>query len=223
MSTTLKLADRLLARGRRFQELGRDYEALGLLRRLAGFRELPIAVAEEAQARLADIQLRRHKLGAARRHLTAALAHRPDNPRYHHLMAMALEQDARGDLERAAKHYRQSLHNELCLCVPAILVFEFVSAVTTVQYVRYVFLVIPFVIVWASRVGRACEQRQRRRGRRVRRRRPGDDRTAWTRKKLRVDETRRLGSSSAPRDRTRSARAAHFRDETPKLQVRRIA
>jgi tetratricopeptide (TPR) repeat protein len=51
----------------------------------------------------------RQKYLAARRHLTAALVHRPDNPRYHYQMALALDTDTRGDLDRAAEHYRRSL------------------------------------------------------------------------------------------------------------------
>lgn len=109
MSRTLKLVDRLLARGRHYQDLGCEHDAFLLLRRLAGFRELPAAVAEETQARLADIQMRRQKYFSARRHLTAALVHRPDCPRYHYQMALALDTDTRGDLERAAEHYRHAL------------------------------------------------------------------------------------------------------------------
>src|SRR5262245_10936674 len=109
MSTTLNLVDRLLARGRHFQEIGRDHDALQMLGKLAGFRELPAAVAEETQARLAEINLRRKRPRKARRHLTAALAHQPESARYHYLMARAVEADRRGDPERALEHYRRSL------------------------------------------------------------------------------------------------------------------
>jgi tetratricopeptide (TPR) repeat protein len=109
MSRTLNLADCLLAMGRNFQELGRWHDALGVLGRLAGFRELPGPVAEEAQVRLAEIRLNRRQFARARRHLTAALAHRPDSALYHYLMAGALLADSKCDQHRAADHYRKSL------------------------------------------------------------------------------------------------------------------
>jgi tetratricopeptide (TPR) repeat protein len=108
-STTLGLVDHLLSRGRHFQQLGRTHDALRVLGRLAGFRELPAAVAEEAQFRLGELQLRRKKFARARRHLDAALRYAPDNPRYHFLLARALDNDRDGDLARAAEHYRTSL------------------------------------------------------------------------------------------------------------------
>jgi tetratricopeptide (TPR) repeat protein len=109
MSRTLKLVDRLLAVGRNYQELGRHHDAYQILKRLAGFGELPGAVAEETQVRLAEIWLHRRKYRRARRHLTAALVHRPDCARYHYLMAGALAADERIDRQRAAEHYRKSL------------------------------------------------------------------------------------------------------------------
>ena len=109
MSTTLNLADRLLARGKHFQQIGRTHDAVHILSRLAEFRELPADVAEETQARLADLHLRYNRPRKARRHLTAALAHKPDNARYHYLMARAVEADRRGEPERALEHYERSL------------------------------------------------------------------------------------------------------------------
>jgi len=109
MSTTLNLADRLLAMGRNFGAVGRDQDALHILGRLAGFRELPAAIAEETQGRLAEIFLRRRKYRRARRHLAAVLVQQPDNPRYHYLMAAALNGDDKADPQRAAEHYRKSL------------------------------------------------------------------------------------------------------------------
>jgi tetratricopeptide (TPR) repeat protein len=118
-SRTLGLVDHLLSRGRYFQQLGRTHDALRILGQLAGFRELPAEVAEEAQFRLGELQLRRKKHARARRHLAAALRHAPDNPRYHFLLARTLDND-RGDLARAAEHYRSSLaldHSQTdCLC-----------------------------------------------------------------------------------------------------------
>jgi Tfp pilus assembly protein PilF len=109
MSMRLNLVDRLLAMGRTFQELGRDHDARQVLGRLSGFRELPTAVAEETQIRLAELDLKHHEYCRARRHLTAALAHQPQSARYHCLLAGALDNDERGDPRRAAKHYRRSL------------------------------------------------------------------------------------------------------------------
>ncbi len=109
MSPTLNLVDHLLALGRRYQELGRHRDALRLLTRLTGFRELPAEAAEEAQARLAEIHLKRRRYVRARRCLTAALRHRPECARYHHLMGNATQAEDRGNLDRAAEHYRRSL------------------------------------------------------------------------------------------------------------------
>lgn len=113
MSMTLNLTDRLLAKGRNYQTIGRDRDALVTLKRLSGFRELPAAVAEETQARLGEIQIKRQKFARARRHLTAALRACPNSARYHYLMAVAVESDERTtDTQRAAEHYRRSLELE---------------------------------------------------------------------------------------------------------------
>ncbi len=109
MSRTLNLVAHVLARGRKLHELGRTDDASKLLGRLGGWRELPKEVAEETQARLADMQMRRRQYHRARRHLTAALALRPNNPRYHYLMATALDLDEKGDPASALQHYRTSL------------------------------------------------------------------------------------------------------------------
>ncbi len=109
MTTTLNFLDHLLSLGRKYQEIGRFADAETVLGRLSGFRELPAATAEEAQARLAELHLRRRRFGRARRCLSAALAHQPDSARYHLLMATALQADDRGDLERADEHFRRSL------------------------------------------------------------------------------------------------------------------
>jgi Flp pilus assembly protein TadD len=125
MSTTLNLVDRLLARGRHFEKLGRDHDALHVLGRLATFRELPQDIAEETEARLAEIHLRRGRLRKARRHLTAALAHQPDNAHYHSLMGRAVEADGCADPERALEHYCRSLEVDPdqpeCLCAAGLL------------------------------------------------------------------------------------------------------
>lgn len=109
MSTTLNLAQRLLAMGQNYQQLGRNHDALRYLGCLAGFRDLEPEVAERTQISLAEIYLARRHYHKARRHLTAALAQQPDNARYHYLMAIAWAADDKGDRQRAADHYRQSL------------------------------------------------------------------------------------------------------------------
>src|SRR2546423_9428139 len=87
MSRMLNLAEGLLSMGRTHQQLGRTRDALTVLSRLSRFRELPPGVAEETQARLGEIQLKRRKFRRARRHLTVALRYDPDNARYHQLLA----------------------------------------------------------------------------------------------------------------------------------------
>jgi tetratricopeptide (TPR) repeat protein len=120
MSTTLNLVDYLLNRGRYFQQIGHQREALRTLSRLAGLRELPAPVAEETQYRLGELQLRRRQYPRARRHLTAALRYTPNNARYHFLLAQALDTDRDGDPARALDHYQTSLQLDRtqtdCLC-----------------------------------------------------------------------------------------------------------
>jgi tetratricopeptide (TPR) repeat protein len=109
MSRTLPFADSLLSLGRRMQQLGRGRDALRILGRLSRLCDLPPEVAEETHARLAEIRLAHGQYRRARRHVAAALAHDPASPRYHHLMATALEQDDRADPLRAARFYRRAL------------------------------------------------------------------------------------------------------------------
>jgi tetratricopeptide (TPR) repeat protein len=109
MSRTLNLVDHLLMTGRNFQALGRIHDALRTLKRLCRFRELPTEAAEEAQARLGEMQIQRGKFARARRHLTAALRACPENARYHYLLATAVDADPHADPQRAAEHYRRSL------------------------------------------------------------------------------------------------------------------
>src|SRR5205823_4602909 len=82
---------------------------LSQLTRLASFVELSPAVAEEVQARLGELHLKRRRFRKAQRHLLAALAFDPDNPRYHHLLGLAQLHDPHGDLGRAWRHYRRAL------------------------------------------------------------------------------------------------------------------
>ena len=109
MMPTLNLVDHVLAIGRRYQEIGRHRDAVSVLTRLSRFRYLPAEAAEETQARLAEIHLKRRKHKQARRHLTAALRHQPNNARYHYLLATALLNDNSEDLQRAGEHYRRAL------------------------------------------------------------------------------------------------------------------
>jgi tetratricopeptide (TPR) repeat protein len=109
MTPTLNLFDELLLRARRLHEAGQWREALGVLARLARFRDLPPAVAEEAHARQGEILLKKRRYRSARRHLRAALRYRPDGARYHFLLGLALHADPAGDREKAARHYQRSL------------------------------------------------------------------------------------------------------------------
>jgi Tfp pilus assembly protein PilF len=109
MMPTLNLVEGVLAMGRRYQEVGRHRDAVAIFTRLARFRYLPAEAAEEAQARLAEIYLKCRKYKQARRHLTAALRHQPNNPRYHYLLATALCAEEGADLHRADEHYRRAL------------------------------------------------------------------------------------------------------------------
>ncbi|HTU22269.1 MAG TPA: tetratricopeptide repeat protein [Gemmataceae bacterium] len=109
MMSTLNLVDRVLAMGRRYQEVGRHRDALTILTRLSRFRSLPAEAAEETKTRLAEICLKRRKYKQARRHLMALLQHQPDNARYHYLLATALQAEEGAELERAAEHYRRAL------------------------------------------------------------------------------------------------------------------
>lgn len=109
MMPNLNLVDRVLAMGRRYQEVGRHRDAVMILTRLSLFRSLSAEASEETQARLAEIYLKKRKYKQACRHLTAALRHQPDNARYHYLLATALVAVDGADLERAGKHYCRAL------------------------------------------------------------------------------------------------------------------
>jgi tetratricopeptide (TPR) repeat protein len=112
MSTTLKLAECLLAIGRKYQSLGRNRDALNIFNRLTSFRRVDPEVAKETQVCLAEVYLKRCRYKKARRHLTAALAHEPNNAHYHYLIATALAGDEQGDEQKALDHFRKSLQLE---------------------------------------------------------------------------------------------------------------
>jgi Flp pilus assembly protein TadD len=109
MSKTLDLVDQLLATGRTYQQLGLHREALEVLGRLGGFNDLPREAACEIRYRLAELHLAHHRYAEARRHLAILLANRSGDARAHYHMAQAIDLDEESDVERARKHYRQSL------------------------------------------------------------------------------------------------------------------
>jgi tetratricopeptide (TPR) repeat protein len=108
MGTTLNLCDCLLAMGRELHDLGRLTEAARILHRLAGFRDLPPAVAEETQSRLAAIYLQKSDYRSARRHLSCALIYRPSHAHYYYQYATAVHNDPKADPARAVRYYRQA-------------------------------------------------------------------------------------------------------------------
>lgn len=108
MGKTLNLCDCLLTMGREWQDIGRLTEAAGVLHRLAGFRNLSPAVAEEVHARLATIYLRQNEYRKARRHLTSALIFRPSHAHYYYQYATAVHHDPQADAARAVRYYRQA-------------------------------------------------------------------------------------------------------------------
>jgi tetratricopeptide (TPR) repeat protein len=105
----LNLVDHLVTRSRHLQVLGRTHDAVRLLHRLARFRELPAGAAEEIQASLGELELSHGNGKQARRHLSAALRHRPDSGPYHYTLAVAFEEDDNVDPQRALRHYRRAL------------------------------------------------------------------------------------------------------------------
>jgi tetratricopeptide (TPR) repeat protein len=112
MSHTLNLVDGLLKAARNLQELGRRQAAVNLLERLAGFRNLPPAVAEEAHSRLADLYAHEEHFKQARRHLTIAITYRPQHAAYHHRMACWIEADPNAAIDRAGRYYRCAVRAE---------------------------------------------------------------------------------------------------------------
>jgi tetratricopeptide (TPR) repeat protein len=112
MSHTINLVGGLLSAARNLQELGRHQAAINLLERLAAFRELPPAIAEEAHSRLADLYAQQEQFKQARRHLTIAITYRPQHAPYHHRMACWIEADPNAAIERAGRYYRCAVRAE---------------------------------------------------------------------------------------------------------------
>jgi tetratricopeptide (TPR) repeat protein len=165
MSMTLNLVDRLLSMGRNYQSLGRNQDALRILTRLAGFREVSPEVAEETQFRLAQLHFLRRKYTRVRRHLTAALAHQPDSARYHYLMAAALAADARADGQRALEHYRKSLQVEpdqpACISELGLLALRLGRTEEGLASLRRAAQLAPDDVVVLERVVKALEEEDR--------------------------------------------------------------
>jgi tetratricopeptide (TPR) repeat protein len=109
MSRTLNLVARLLTRGRTLHRLGATQEAFILFHRLSGLHNLPPASARQVQEGLSQIHLKRRQYARARRRLAALLALRPDNARYHYLLARAVAADPRGELTDAVGHCRRAV------------------------------------------------------------------------------------------------------------------
>jgi tetratricopeptide (TPR) repeat protein len=109
MTPTLNLADRLLALGTHFRDLGRPHDAHDIFSRLLGFRTLPVEVACQAQLALAEIALKRRRYKTARRHLAAVLQSESADARVNYLMAVACREDDQGNFRRAAIYYARSL------------------------------------------------------------------------------------------------------------------
>lgn len=128
MSRTLPLVDQLLERGRQYQTNGRPQEAFEILGKLARRPNLSAEIAEEVRSRLAELALRHERPSRARRHLAAALAANPESPRFHHLMAEAIETDAKSDPKRALAYRRRSLKlepdNPTYLCAHGLLALQ---------------------------------------------------------------------------------------------------
>jgi tetratricopeptide (TPR) repeat protein len=112
MSKTLPLLDHLLSQARRLQTLGLHHRAKVVLNRLAAFRELPKEVAEETQHRLSQLHTEIEDYPQSRRHLAAALAHRPGCGEYHFDLAHAIEADSSCPAEKALDHYRNAVRLE---------------------------------------------------------------------------------------------------------------
>jgi len=109
MGKTLNLCECLLQMGRDWQAAGRLVEASRVLLRLAGFHDLPAAVAEETHSRLATLFLQLREFKKARRHLTSVLFFRPSHAPYYFQLASALHHDDEADPFRAVRYYRQAL------------------------------------------------------------------------------------------------------------------
>src|SRR5262245_47873541 len=109
MFKTLNLLDELLTKARRLQGIGRAQDALPILRRLCKYPQLSAAAAAEVHQLLGETYLDLSQFKLARKHLRAALRIEPQNAATHHLLALAIQNDAESDSSRAARHHRRAL------------------------------------------------------------------------------------------------------------------
>jgi tetratricopeptide (TPR) repeat protein len=108
MSRTLSLVHGGWAAARELARRGRRSEALARLRRLLARNDVPPAVAADAHRLAAELLIDRDRLGAARRHLKAALGLEPGCARTFYLAGLASERDPAGDDRRAAARFRKA-------------------------------------------------------------------------------------------------------------------
>jgi tetratricopeptide (TPR) repeat protein len=141
MSRTLNLCEHLLAQGRQYHTVGALDRAQRILTDLARLRDLPAHVAEETQSRLAELLLNQRQFARARRHLAAAMTHDANNPFYHHLMAVALEEDRNGDRDLALQHYRRCVELEpqepVYLCDAGLFALKHGAVDEGLEYLRH--------------------------------------------------------------------------------------
>jgi Flp pilus assembly protein TadD len=112
MSHTLSLVDDLLAVARKLHAAGRNGAALEMLQRLANFRNLAPAIAEQVHSLLADLYAAREQYKQARRHLAIAMTFRPQHADYHHRMGRWIEADPDAAIDRAGRYYRRAVRSE---------------------------------------------------------------------------------------------------------------
>lgn len=109
MSKMLNLVDCLLTRARGLQEIGRPQDALPILRRLSRFPGLSIATGSEILQLLGESCLELRDFRAARKHLRQLIRIEPHNAYAHHLLALAIENDAECDAAKASRHHRRAI------------------------------------------------------------------------------------------------------------------
>jgi tetratricopeptide (TPR) repeat protein len=109
MSKTLNLIRILQRQAQHFHDIGLRREAKARFERLAGFRSLPPAVAEDSRVRLADICRDDDDPAQERHHLACALAQQPNKPDYHFRMAQAYLSDRSVPDEKALPHLRAAV------------------------------------------------------------------------------------------------------------------
>jgi tetratricopeptide (TPR) repeat protein len=112
MSMTLNLVDSLLTTARNLHRLGRARAAEDALLRLLRLRVLPADATAEIHSLLAEIRTDQDDYRQVRRHLSEAIANRPNCAEYHFRMALAIEADPDVQPERARASYALALSLE---------------------------------------------------------------------------------------------------------------